>query len=87
MGLGFIYPGYQIQVAYWSPGIRGWDHRDAEPASARWLALPQNPYGLKTSTEENRKGYLGFPTICEQNSKLTVLEIWSVSLNRSIWFR
>jgi hypothetical protein len=42
------------------------------------------PYGLKTSTEENRKGYPGFSTIYEQKSKLTVLEIWSVILNRSI---
>ncbi len=39
-------------------------------------------YGLKTSTEENRKGYLGFPTIYEQKRKHTMLEIWRVILNR-----
>ena len=41
-------------------------------------------YGVKTSTEENRKGYPGFPTIWEQKSKLTMLEIGSVILKRSI---
>jgi len=41
-------------------------------------------YGVKTSTEENRKGYPGFPSIPEQKSKLTMLEIWSVILKRSI---
>jgi len=40
------------------------------------------PYGLKTSTEEKRKGYPGFPTIYEQKSKHTMLEIWRVILNR-----
>jgi hypothetical protein len=43
-----------------------------------------SPYGLKTSTEENRKGYPDFPVMYEQKSKLTMLEIWSVILNRSI---
>ena len=42
------------------------------------------PYGVKTSTEENRKGYPGFSTIYEQKSKLTMLEIGSVILKRSI---
>ena len=44
--------------------------------------IRDTPYGLKTSTEEYRKGDLGFPTIYEQKSKLTMLEIWRVILNR-----
>jgi hypothetical protein len=45
------------------------------------------PYGLKTSTEKTKNKYLGFPTIYEQKSKLTTLEIWRVILKRSISFR
>ena len=42
------------------------------------------PYGLKTSIEETKNKYPGFPTIFEQKSKLTMLEVWSVIHNRSI---
>jgi hypothetical protein len=42
------------------------------------------PYGLKTSTEETKNKYPGFPTIYVQKSKLAMLEIWSVILKRSI---
>lgn len=57
----------------------------------RWRVLfvvknegDQVPYGLKTSTEENRRGNLGIPTIYEQKSKLTMLAIGRVILNRSV---
>jgi hypothetical protein len=42
------------------------------------------PYGLKTSTEETKNKYTGFPTIYGQKSKLTMLEIWGVILNGSL---
>ena len=49
-----------------------------------FFGVLMRPYGLKTSTEEKRKGYLGFPTIYEQKSKLRMLEIWRVILNGSM---
>jgi hypothetical protein len=52
-------------------------------AAAKKGTIP-SAYGVKTSTEENRKGYPGFPTIHEQKSKLTMLEIGRVILNRSV---
>jgi len=42
--------------------------------------------GLKTSTEENEKGYPSFPTKDEQKRKLIMLEILSVFLKRSMQF-
>ena len=61
--------------------------RDLELLEAEWSGAKSGTgvvelYGLKTSTEENRKGYPGLPTFYEQKSKLTVLEIGRVILNR-----
>jgi hypothetical protein len=54
----------------------------AQAAFSGWASTP--PYGVKTSTEETKNKYPSFPTIYEQKSKLTMLEIWSVILKRSI---
>ena len=43
-----------------------------------------NAYGLKTSTDESKNKYTGFPAIYEQKSKLTMLEIWRVTLH-GVW--
>jgi len=86
--------GFAHEAAYGS----NYDHpsysfeRHIASISDTWLKFPvgtrysysNTAYGVKTSTEENRKGYPGFPTIWEQKSKLTMLEIGSVILKRSI---
>ena len=59
-------------------------NKGGRPSISKELEELILPYGLKTSTEENRKGYPDFPIIYEQKRKLTVPKIWSVILNRSI---
>jgi hypothetical protein len=59
-------------------------HLFLESESNRLLDCHGSPYGLKTSTEETKNKYPGFPTIYEQKSKLAMLEIWRVILNGSI---
>ena len=57
------------------------DHRSALQSISFYLFIP---YGVKTSTEETKNKYTGFFSIYEQKSKLTMVEIWSVILKRSI---